>query len=346
MRKTNPKILILGNFGYANHDLSGQTIKTRVSRELFEKYYPLNSVDYFDTQTLKNKCNIFKLLKKVINCDYLFYLPAHGNLKYLFPLYYILSKIFGFRIIYSVIGGWLVPYLKDKPIHRYMLKHIYVILAETSRMRDELEKDYDFKNVDVLYNFRMIEFSPEIKDHETLKLVFMARIDPNKGLDTIFNFCEYIYGLNPKPNISVDFYGPFSPNITEDEFMNQIDRFDFVHYHGALEPNNINKEICDYDLLMLPTHYFTEGLPGTIIDAFTSGLPAIVSEWRHAHEFIENGISGIIVPFDNNQIEFNDAIMRLLNNREMLRTLKVGAINVGKRFTDKYAWNKVSPYIK
>lgn len=342
---THPKILVLGNFGYANHDLSGQTIKTRVSREMLEKYHTKGTIDYFDTQTLNKKKNVAELLKKVCGCDVLFYLPAYGNLKYLFPLYFILSKICGFKIIYSVIGGWLVPYIKNKPMHRWMLKRIYLILAETTRMKEELEKEYGFRNVDVLYNFRMIDYKPRIENHESLRLVFMARMDRNKGLDTIINFCEYLSGLTPRPDITVTFYGPFSPNTTKKEFMESIKKYDFVTYKGSLEPDNINETLKDYDLLMLPTHYYTEGLPGTIIDSYTSGLPAIVSDWRHAKEFIDDGVSGIIVPFENHQNEFNEAIMGLYRDREKLTRLKEGACEAAKKYTGEYAWEKVEEYI-
>lgn len=344
-KKKLPKVLVLGNFGFANHDLSGQTIKTRVTFELIDKYYE-GSKQYFDTQTLCKKSNIFKLLNRVIHCDKLVYLPAHGNLKYLFPLYFVLSNIFKFDIIYSVIGGWLVPYLKDKPMHRWMLKHIYRILAETTKMKTDLESAYRFSNVDVLYNFRFTNFKPQIIDHQSLRLVFMARIDPNKGLDTIFNFCRYISELSPLPSITVDFYGPFSPFITEQEFMDEINKYPFVKYHGPLEPENITDSIHDYDLLMLPTHYYTEGLPGTIIDSYIAGLPVVVSNWMHASEFVENDVTGIIVPFENNQKDFNESIMNLYNSPEKLHEIKQGAMDFAIRFTDKYAWDKLVKYLE
>jgi glycosyltransferase involved in cell wall biosynthesis len=341
----NKKVLVLGNFGFANHDLSGQTVKTRVTKELFEKYYQVDDQDFFDTQTLCNKKNIFVLFKKVISCDKLIYLPAHGNLKYLFPIYFLLSYLFRFDIIYSVIGGWLVPYLKNKPMHRWMLKRIRVVLAETTRMKKDLEQTYGFGNVEVLYNFRTIDFQPQVQEHEALKLVFMARIDPNKGLDTIIDFCKMVNSLSPRPNITVDFYGPYSPNITEKTFLDSISGFEFVKYHGALEPEEIHSVISDYDVLILPTHYYTEGLPGSLIDAYMAGLPAIVSDWMHAQEFVADGQSGIIVPFEHHQKEFNDAVMKLYMDRELLRTMKVGAIKQSQKFTASYAWKTISPYI-
>ncbi len=338
-------ILVLGNFGYANHDLSGQTIKTRVTLEMFQAKYPTEFLDYFDTQTLVSIGSWFKLLNKLFKCNQLIYLPAQNNLKYLFPIFFILSYIFNYRIIYSVIGGWLVPYLKHKPLHRWMLKRIQIILAETTRMKSELIQHYDFKNVDVLYNFRISEFKAEIKEHTDLKLVFMARIDPNKGLDTIFHLCDRINKCQPKPNITIDFFGPFSPNIRSQEFIAEVSKYNFVSYHGHLEPEEIHKTLSDYDILLLPTHYYTEGLPGSLIDAYISGLPTIVSEWMHAKEFVENNSNGYIIPFTNHTEEICKIVFDLYNNRELLNGLKRNAIEHGKQFSLNYAWNKISNYI-
>ena len=343
--KKAKKVLVVGNFGYANHDLSGQTIKTRVTYEMLKKYDQTDYVDFFDTQTLTHKVNVFRLLKKVVSCDTMIYLPAHGNLKYLFPVYFLLSRIFRFDINNSVIGGWLVPYLKTKPLHRWMLKQIKVVLAETTLMKNELDKEYGFTNTDVLWNFRMIDFKPTIIHHDELRLVFMARIDPNKGLDTIFNFCDYLNNLDERPSVTVDFYGPFSPNISAHKFMANVNKYDFVNYHGSLEPEDINDEICQYDILLLPTHYFTEGLPGTIIDSYTSGLPVIVSDWRHAREFVSEGESGLIVPFENHQHQFNEAIISLYRDKNKLTRLKMGACEFGKKFTGEYAWRKINSYL-
>ena len=344
--KKYSQILVVGNFGYANHDLSGQTVKTRVVYEMLKKN--TDSVGYFDTQTLHNRLNFISLINNVIHSRTIVYLPAHGNLKYLLPLYYILSLIFNFDIIYCVIGGWLVKYLKTKPIHRYMLKRIKVILAETQKMKNDLEREYGFENVEVMDNFRITEFrpnpTPQLAADQTLKLVFMARVDPKKGLDTILNFCDYINGLTIRPNISVSFFGPLTKQAGQD-FLDKVASFDFVSYHGELEPDEIYDTLKEYDISLLPTHYYTEGLPGTIIDSYLSGIPVIVSDWLHSHEFVEDGVTGLIIPFENNQDEFNETIISLYSDRNRLLALKKGAVKFGERFRDDAAWNIIAKYI-
>src|SRR5690606_29386324 len=150
------KILVLGYFGYVTNQLDGQTIKTRNVYNLL-KEKSQGKIEYFDTQSFKSsKLNILKMFWMIVKADYIFYLPAHNNLKYIFPLIYILAKISNTKINYLVIGGWLSKFLTNKKIHRSMLKDINGIYVETDSLLRDLS-EYNFGNLHKLYNFRMID---------------------------------------------------------------------------------------------------------------------------------------------------------------------------------------------
>ena len=85
--------------------------------------------------------------------------------------------------------------------------------------------------------------------------------------------------------------------------------------------------ICSqYDVMLLPTHFYTEGLPGSVVDAYISGIPVIVTEWKHSHEFVDDGKSGYIVPFKDGIQQMIDKVLLLENDRELLRQLKTNAL--------------------
>ena len=93
-------ILVLGYFGYSTNQLDGQTVKTRDIYKLVESQAK-GKVDYYDTEDFKyHKLSIFKMFWKVIRCRTLLYLPAHNNLKAIFPIIYVLSVLFRFKIHY------------------------------------------------------------------------------------------------------------------------------------------------------------------------------------------------------------------------------------------------------
>lgn len=318
-------ILVIGYFGYNTGQLDGQTVKTRdVYRLAIEQTH--DAVDYYDTEDFKfNKMSIFKMFWKVIKCRILFYLPAHNNLKYIFPIIYILSVIFRFQIHYFVVGGWLREFLYDLPIHRFMLRRIAGIHVETNMLLTELKDFYHFEDVDIFPNFRFFDFTPKRSSSSRLRLVFMARINKMKGLDWIFDLAREIEIRHLKNMFSITFYG----QVLEDDreyFEENLSKFAFMEYKGALEPNEIYGTLSQYDVMLLPTHYYTEGLPGSVVDAYISGIPVIVTEWKHAHEFVEDGATGYIIPFENGQQQLIEKVLLLERDRNLLQKLQINAL--------------------
>lgn len=332
------KILLLGAFGYREQRLNGQTIKTRNIYELLGRNCLNYDIDYFDTQEVKySKRSLFLMLQKILSCNILIYLPAHSNLKFFFPIVFILSKLKSISIIYVVVGGWLADFLKKLPLHVFFLKRIEKILVETNLLKNRLEKEYNFSTVEILHNFRYNNFTPTITlENKSLRLVFMARINKLKGLEIIFTFAEYIKANNL--DITIDFYGPIFEE-DKDYFNDKVSDYNFIEYQGVLAPEVIYETLSTYDVLLLPTQYYTEGFPGSILDAYISGIPVIVTNWLYATEFVNEGITGYIVPFDNPQTKFNERILEIYNNRDKLVKLKTNALRKSKDFSEAKAWD-------
>lgn len=320
------KILVLGYFGYQTNQLDGQTVKTRDVYRLAKEQLTDCDVEYFDTQSLqKSKLLLFKMFFKVMCCKTLFYLPAHNNLKVFFPVVFILSQLFRFKIHYFVVGGWLREYLTHLPIHRFMLGRIKGIHTETKRLKKELEDYYSFNNVDIFPNFRFFEFTPKPSESEKLRIVFMARVMKQKGLDWIFDLADYISEHNLQDKYSITFFGP----KTEEEkeyFEKNVAKYDFAEYKGTLQPNEIHETLSKYDVMLLPTHFYTEGLSGSVVDAYISGIPVIVTEWKLSHEFVDDGKSGFIVTFENGKQQMINRVKSLEEDRTLLRRMKANAL--------------------
>lgn len=326
------RILVLGYFGYLTNQLDGQTVKTRDVYRLATEQSGDYSVDYFDTQDLKkNKLLVLRMFWKVIHCDTLFYLPAQNNLKVFFPIIFVFSRLFKFNIHYFVVGGWLREYLTKLPIHRFMLRRINGIHAETKRLKNELEDYYGFNNVDIFPNFRFFEFNPKSSESEKLRIVFMARVIKQKGLDWIFDLADYISAYKLQDKYSITFFGPETDEEKE-YFESNVAKYEFVEYRGPLQPEEIHETLSKYDVMLLPTHFYTEGLPGSIVDAYISGIPVIVTEWKHSHEFVDDGKSGFIVPFENGKQQLIDRVLSLETDRILLRNMKANALIKRREF--------------
>ena len=79
---------------------------------------------------------------------------------------------------------------------------------------------------------------------------------------------------------------------------------DYIRYKGAVPYDKSVDILKGYFALLFPTHFATEGIPGTIIDAYAAGVPVIASEWESFSDVVDNNITGIGYPFsDNNGLE-------------------------------------------
>lgn len=341
------KYLVLGAFGFRKKQFGGQTNKTKSLLYILEK----NGLkpDYFDTQDFQyNKFLFLSMCWKVLRSKNVFYVPAHNNLKYLFPIIYALTKLTNTSIHYFVVGGWLKEFLEGLPWHRKKLSKIAGIHCETSLMKQLLEQEFGFKNVDVFPNFRISDYKPTVY-HEKgkLKLVFMARILKMKGLDTLFALCDRIKDNGLDQKITIDFYGPLESESDDVTFFNDnVVKYNFAQYHGPAEPDEIYKILEQYDVMLLPTHFYTEGLPGSVVDAYMSSIPVIVTRWKHAAEFVDDGITGFIIPFDDDGTALFDAVMKLYNDTELLNKQKEASLKRAYDFSEEKAWVLIKQYIK
>ena len=81
-------------------------------------------------------------------------------------------------------------------------------------------------------------------------------------------------------------------------------------YCGVAEPGTGSQLISQYDALVLPTYFETEGNPGVLIEAMHAGVPVIATQIRTLSELITNGINGFLVPTRDSYI-LADAIIML-----------------------------------
>lgn len=340
------KVLVLGYFGYITSQTDGQTIKTRNIYELL-KYKNKNIfiVNYFDTESFKkNKLLIFKMVWMILFSYKLVYVPAVNNLKYIFPFIYVICKIKRIDILYFVVGGWLADYLENKNFYIFLLSKIRGIFTESEQLKSLLIKKYKFNNVTVFQNFRIHSFIPSFHQHkDDFKIVFMARINRMKGIDTIFRLAERIENQYGKYHqIIIDFWGPIEQK-DEVFFRKKIEEFTFINYKGILDPEQIYATLTTYDLSLLPTRYITEGFPGTILDSYISGIPVIVSNWKYASEFVEQGKTGFIFDLDKED-EFYYYVDKLYKNRNVLLEMKQNAFKKSQMYSSESAWLIIQNY--
>lgn len=329
---------VIGYFGYDTNQLDGQTIKTREVYELIRLEIDAD-VSYFDTESLKkNKLYLFSLIKMIIRSDKIFYLPGQSNLKYIFPLIFMLTSIFRNKIYMLAVGGWLYEFVIKHPLLKSMLKKLPCILVETNFLKQNLSK-INFHNVDIIPNFRDHDFNITADQLEvsknSLSLVFMARVMQEKGLDTMFEYAELLQKDPYSTPVTLDIYGPIAEKYC-DVLKKELKKYEFIKYKGVVNSKDVHKVLSKYDVLVFPTYYQGEGFPGTVIDSYISGVPVIATRWKQIPEFVKDGKTGFLVEVKN-AVEIHELIGRLAVDKDKLLALKCNALAESKIYSKEIA---------
>ena len=123
-----------------------------------------------------------------------------------------------------------------------------------------------------------------------LKCVFFSIIQPEKGVDLILEAARML------PQMHFHFFGEVRKDYTHD-FFAAIQSTENTVYHGVFtgDANAIYQELSQYDVMLLPTRWKTEGLPGVLIESKIAGLPAVVSDHNFNKEIVSHNYDGIVI---------------------------------------------------
>lgn len=299
---------IIGHFAKKEEDLGGQTIKTKTITEELKKDLGQEQVLEIDTcggikTLLKVPLQVFHALESSKN---VIIFPAENALQVYAPLLFIEKKIF-FRkrkLHYVVIGGWLPNFIQDKKYLSKCLKQFDGIYVETNMMRNAL-KMQGFKNVFVMPNCKKLTVLSEkelvYSEGAPYKLCTFSRVSREKGIEDAINAVTKVNKDLGYTAFTLDIYGQVDAEQTrwfEDLKKNFSSE---IQYRGVVSFEKSVDILKSYFALLFPTYYDGEGFAGTIIDAFSAGVPVIATDWRYNEEIINRDV-GYVYPTGENHI--------------------------------------------
>ena len=295
------KIGIIGHFGFGQTCLDGQTIKTKIFTDELENQLGQDQVLKIDTHggwktLLKAPFQVFRALKNSAN---VIIFPAHNGLRVYAPLLSFAKIFFKKRKIhYVVIGGWLPQFLNKRKNLSKALKKFDGIYVETETMRCAL-KTQGFENVFVMPNCKKLTILSEDELVYPLgvpyKLCTFSRVVKEKGIEDAVNAVVEVNAILGFQAFSLDIYGQVDDSQIE-WFESLKKNFpSYIQYRGVVRFDNSVDVLKDYFALLFPTYYEGEGFAGTLIDAYSAGVPVIASDWKYNSELVNANV-GYICP--------------------------------------------------
>lgn len=332
------QIGICGNFGLYPNASNGQIIKTRSITKELRNYFGDGKIRQVNTYGWKR--NPFKLFVNCLIltfiCKNIIVLPAQNGIRILVPFFAILSKLFRRKLHYSVIGGWLPEFLQsNKKIVKY-LKNFEAIYVETETMKQKLEK-LELNNIVYMPNFKNIKpvLTSDMPKYysKSFPLCTFSRVSKEKGIIDAITAVKKFNEKIGEMAFKLDIYGVIEQDF-EIELNDAINNSNkCAEYKGVINSDKSTEVLKNYFALIFPTYYMGEGFPGTIIDAFSSGVPVISTDWRYNSEIVHDGKTGYIYELkQQRESGLIEILEKIYNDPTKLISMKINCLNESKKY--------------
>ena len=310
-------------------DWGGVTVKNRdLFDALVKEGVQIKKVDLNGITKQKKLGEAFKLIGAVLGRGnrYVIGISAASRKKFTHLLYMLNRKAMR-RSIMIVMGGMAARDLAADPEYMRWASAFKRLYVETESMVRRLEK-CGMKNIALYPNCRHMpaeDYHSQIKTGK-LRCVFFSCIQPEKGVDILLDTAEKM------TDVEFIFYGNIVPAYS-DTFAERIARLPNCTYKGIFKGSNeeVYRELRQYDVLLFPTEWDTEGVPGILVEAKIAGLPCIVSDKSYNSELVKDHAEGIVTEQNNPEI-LAKAIEMLNADRELLQKLSDGSFRSAERF--------------
>lgn len=198
-----------------------------------------------------------------------------------------------------------------------------------------------FKNTKTLDEKELIRDKFKI-DKKDFVITFVGRIVKDKGINELI---EAFINLSKKyNNLKLLLVGDYEEHLNPIKNENKIliDSLDSIITVGF--QNDIRDFLSITDLFVLPS--YREGLPNSLIEAGSFGIPLLATNINGCNEIIDDCITGILVEKKSAK-KLEEAIDKLLEDKELYNSIKLKVRDrIIEKYEQKYFWNELKNEIK
>ena len=319
------KVGIIGHLGGQQNFTDGQTVKTKaLVNGLRNKGY--SNLVIADTYYMRKNPATFlrQLIQVILTTDNVIVLLSNRGRKLLFPL---LSKLSQKKEIYHYsIGGRLAQEAEEDLEYRKQISSFKANWVESKKIAQKLN-ELGVDNASYLPNFKCIKQLDvsELKNYskEPYRFCMFSRVMPEKGVEDAMRAIRHVNETIGRLVATLDIYGPVEDTYSErfQWALKNMGGRGYTKYCGVVSPNNSVTALKDYYMLLFPTYWNGEGMPGTIIDALSAGLPIVARRWKFCDDMIDDMCTGLVYEFDQPE-KLEEKIRFAIMNPEVIANMK------------------------
>lgn len=299
---------------------------------------------------VKNYCRWRRTIQSEQDCliHYNFPLDAFSILRDYFFMRYAVKK--HLPMVIHLHGG-LYLFKEKKPwIIDRLLKSVFSwsssFIVLSKKEKDAIKREYGTTNVEVLPNCVDLsdakDFERDNYNDETLHILYLGRIEPNKGVDYMLSAAEKLKKRGVKFVLHIagkdqcqDYYIPRFKESLKKNFI----------YEGIVTGTAKTELLKKCQVFLLPSFY--EGLPMSLLEAMSFGEVPVVTNVGSIGEVVNDGENGLYVKVKDCDA-IVEAITRLSEDIESLQDFSAKAkLTILKYFSpEEYVYKLNSIYDK
>ena len=341
------EVAIIGHFGGEECFTDGQTIKTiTLYNALLCQSVKVTKVD---TYYFKKKPILlgYQFLKMLTRDQIIIALLSSNGRRLLFPVLYIVSKFLRKRVFHYGIGGRLAREVKDNKNVKKYVQSFEGNWMESHLLVNKL-KELGIRNAFYVPNFKNLKIISEMdlpkKAQKPYRFCTFSRVMEEKGITDAINA---IGAVNQKYGIEIaqlDIYGPVESDY-RDKMEKLLESSKACKYCGVVDAGKSVETVMQYYCLIFPSHWRHEGIPGTIIDALSAGVPVISRKWQYCSEMIDHGRTGLIYPFEEPEKLIN-TIEYAINHESEIMDMKTECLKKSNEYREEVVIKQIMSLMK
>ena len=282
------------------------------------------------SNNILNKFKRFWIFKQFIsenNFDYIIDFRVKNNF---WQEFFVSKIIFKPKTIYAIHSFNLDLYF---PKSKWLAQKIFEkksIIAISETIKLEIEKKYDFKNIQVIYNpidalkVQTLSKIPFKKEFDFI--VAAGNMNDNKQFDKIIK-C-YVDSILPKNDIKLVLLGDGKNRNALEKLTKDLNFDDKIIFEGQVE----NPYLHFANAMFFIQASKFEGLPMVLIESLACGTPVVAFDCKSGpNEIIENKKNGLLIE-NQNFDKLTIAMNLMTDDKNLYKTCKSNSIKSIEKF--------------
>lgn len=182
-----------------------------------------------------------------------------------------------------------------------------------------------------------------VLNKNSINFNFLGRLDiRHKGIDYLLEACKISRNLLISNGIKINLFGPDQGGSVKfiKKFIKDYQLESIVHLRGPVYKKEKKEMFLNTDIFILLSRH--EGLPTSVLEALSYGIPCIVTPGTNMDEIIDKNKCGWKVTANSNDIAslFSYIVTNIKYNE--FSTMK---LNARKFIEEHYSWNSISQIV-